>query len=151
MTIEIPDLELKLSNDLSVERTMRSPYRDTLYFRPSPEWVSKFGDWLESAPRGSYTTESWDCDDFAMWASTQASIANSQAGRTCGHTVFIAYILAKKNFCGLVFPSLTDHATLLILDSTNEWTFLEPQTGYSMPAKRALESGIVESIYYVIV
>lgn len=124
-----------LMKELSIPAARFSPPRDEEVMLPSPKWIAEFADWISKAQKPSAAIERWDCDDFAFWASTEASLCRAMSLGESGHAVFIAYINVDGNFCGLSFDKVTEHACLLIVDSEQTIWFLEPQTGYTCEAK----------------
>lgn len=139
MNISHEVLHMRLEEEINLTRNMISPARDFLYMCPSIEWVKDFAKDLAAMDHPTYAYEKWDCDDFAFWASLQASNARAESSiADSGHTVLIAYVTLNKSVLGINVEGALEHACLLILTSDADWVLLEPQTGVIKNAKQVL-------------
>lgn len=128
----------KAMRDFNLTSLMVSPARDSSLMLPEESWIREFGEWIrgERLRLPSYSSQSWDCDDYSLWASVEASKCRALASGDSGHSVFVCYITGNRGreLNGLTFGDQLEHSCLIILDSTEKWWFLEPQNGSYAPA-----------------
>ncbi len=132
-----------LSEMLSARGFNPTDPRDENVFLPSMAWIKEFSAFLNTARFNlpAYHTERWDCDDFAFWAVTQASLANSQTNNESGHS----FLYATLNLIGTLnnVPGPACHATNLVLLDDMSFLCFEPQNGLYCPWDDSVASGLL--------
>ena len=113
--------------------------RDAMVMLPHREWLDEFGRYLEAGnPR--YASGRWDCDDFAMRAVTEASLALAgQEGLECGHAFLVCTVVIIEG-CELNGVGGGAHATNLVKCADGAWYFFEPQNGKVTEWKAAVDA-----------
>jgi len=119
--------------------------RDAQIFCPSESWLVEFGDFLK-ANNLLAQRESWDCDDYALSAVSEASIACRAAALDCGHSFVYCTVRLWGALNGLDVPWGSGHACDLVRLDSGVYVFFEPQNGTFSDAKTALDSLVVRPV-----
>lgn len=113
--------------------------RDAQIYCPSEDWLVEFGDFLKANNLLSQR-ESWDCDDYALAAVTEASIACRSAALGSGHSFVYCTIRLWGALNGYDAPWGSLHACNLVRLDSGVYVFFEPQNGTFSDAKAAIDS-----------
>lgn len=113
--------------------------RDREVFCPSESWLADFGLYLNDT-RLAPQLDSWDCDDYALQAVAEASVACREASLSVGHSFVYCTVRlwGPLNGIDLDPQNITGHATNLVRLNTGQYVFFEPQNGSFFDAKDAL-------------
>lgn len=145
MIIQGSTLKLGLEVELGFPRVMT--VRDRSYFAPARSWLGKFAKLLAKNPPVEYARESFDCDEFAMWAVLEASKAlyrNPDLRGRVSHTLIQAWLRIGSGLNGIPGPGA--HATILCYCNDEEWYWLEPQNGKITKHDESLLGGAIEQL-----
>lgn len=119
--------------------------RDKSVFCPSADWLRDFGAYL-LAHRLPSETDSWDCDDYALQAVSEASIACRSAGTGTGHTFVYCTVKLWGPLNGVEAPWGSGHALNLVRLDSGSYVFFEPQNGEFCDAKMQIDTGNVNPL-----
>ena len=114
--------------------------RDREIYCPSSEWLTEFGAYL-LRHRMQSERDSWDCDDYALQAVSEASVACRSAGTGTGHSVVYCTVRLWGPLLGVEAPWGSGHALNLVRLDGGSYVFFEPQNGTYCDAKNALDAG----------
>lgn len=120
--------------------------RDDVLFCPAREWLDNFAEYLqETLAVGS--KEAWDCDDYALNAVVQASIACKDAELDSGHTFIYVTVRLWGDLLGVSATNLVGHALNLVRTDDGALWLFEPQNGRFCDAKVEIDSGTVVPVH----
>ena len=114
--------------------------RDKTILCPSAEWLTEFGSYLV-LHRMQSDRDSWDCDDYALQAVAEASVACRSAGTGTGHSFVYCTVRLWGPLNGVEAPWGSGHALNLVRLDGGSYVFFEPQNGTHCDAKNALDAG----------
>lgn len=118
--------------------------RDKVLFCPSSGWLKDFSEYLLEN-RAPGLDEAWDCDDYALEAVAQASVACRESSKDTGHTFVYCTVRLWSELNG-VMPKddqIIGHACNLVRTESGAMVFFEPQNGRMTDAKVAIYDGFV--------
>ena len=119
--------------------------RDAQIYCPQESWLQEFGEFL-NANNLLAQKEAWDCDDYALAAVSEASIACRSAALGTGHSFVYCSIRLWGPLNGLDAPWGSGHACNLVRLDSGVYVFFEPQNGTFSDAKTALDSLVVRPV-----
>lgn len=115
--------------------------RDKEIFCPSEDWLREFGSYLLQT-RVQSARESWDCDDYALHAVVEASVACRAAALGTGHSFVYCTLKMFGQLNGIDAEWGSGHAGNLVRLDSGSYVFFEPQTGQFCNAKTAIFNGL---------
>lgn len=118
--------------------------RDKNIYCPSRDWLEDFAEYLLEN-RISGAAESWDCDDYALEAVAQASIACFNASIQAGHSFVYCTVRLWSALNGIEpeVDQITGHALNLVRLDSGDYFLFEPQNGSMTNAKQAIAECVV--------
>lgn len=149
MSLILPITQLaKELTDLGFERVI--PVMDDLMVCPTNKWVQDFGEWVK-INKSKYEAQSWDCDEFALWARVKASesLCQNRKLRTYGHSFLVCTLLLDPDQTLNGISGGGWHACNIVR-TPEGWVFFEPQSGDHELAGVALERSAVTSLDFVL-
>lgn len=120
--------------------------RDSGLWCPVQEWLDDFAEYLVEN-HDSAAKEAWDCDDYALHAVVQASIACRLAEVECGHTFVYCTVRLWGELNGVKPNDSIGHALNLVRLDDDRLLFFEPQNGRYCDAKAVIDAGVVVPVH----